>query len=246
VDPTIQDQRAYYDNRWSKFEHANRIELQRLAAVIGYVARIELPKDAAILDLGCGRGWSTNILGMFVRAAGVDLSDTTKAKERFPHCEFITADALTWKGPQAAFDLVVSIEVIEHIDLNSQAEFIRMIRELLKPGGYVILTTPNKPTMNAIAGGGRTWSDQPVENWIDAGQLTGLLRSAGFQVEAQTSVVLGIASKGLYRIVNSASLQRALGSIGAARLWERLALAANFGLHLAILARKGTEASRQS
>lgn len=48
---------------------------------------------------------------------------------------------------EAAFDLVVSVEVIEHVE--SPIGFLRNIARLLKPAGVAIVTTPNVDSLPA-------------------------------------------------------------------------------------------------
>jgi 2-polyprenyl-3-methyl-5-hydroxy-6-metoxy-1,4-benzoquinol methylase len=235
---SIRDQRDYYTTRWRDFQYATPLELARLSAVVEFMDRIELQPNPKICDLGCGSGWSTNILGMFGPATGVDLADVSIAQERYPHCEFFSMNVAEWKTPKNEFDLVVSMEVIEHIDWADQGPYLALASRMLKPGGHLLLTTPNKRSMDAIHGGGRSWSSQPLENWLSPRELNALLEQNGFEVEARTSVTLGIASEGLYRIVNSHKLNTFLHAIGLRRLWQKAARRANFGLHLAVLARK--------
>jgi len=236
--PSIQAQHDYYTERWRKLQYVTPLELARLTGVFRYLDRIGLQPEPKICDLGCGAGWGTNILGMFGPATGIDLSDVSVAQARYPHCEFLSVNLSEWEPPESAFDVVVSQEVIEHIEWADQAKYLNLANTLLKPGGHLVLTTPNKPTMNAISGGGRSWSNQPLENWLDASELKALLRRSGFEIKAQTSVTIGIASEGRYRIVNSFKLNQLLNAIGLGRLWRSAALWANFGLHLVVLARK--------
>lgn len=50
---------------------------------------------------------------------------------------------------ETAFDVVVSTEVIEHLE-NPRATF-RNIHGLLKPGGIAVITTPNQNSLRSIA-----------------------------------------------------------------------------------------------
>jgi 2-polyprenyl-3-methyl-5-hydroxy-6-metoxy-1,4-benzoquinol methylase len=236
--PSIQAQHEYYTDRWRKLQYVTPLELTRLTGVLEYLDRIELRPEPKICDLGCGAGWGTNIFGMFGPATGIDLSDVSVAQERYPHCEFLSVNLSEWEPPECAFDVVVSQEVIEHIEWAGQVKYLKLAHRLLKAGGHLVLTTPNKPTMNAISGGGRSWSNQPLENWLNASELKTLLKRSGFEIKAQTSVTIGIASEGLYRIVNSFKLNQLLNIVGLGRLWRSAALRANFGLHLIVLARK--------
>lgn len=236
--PSILEQQNYYTTRWNQFQYGTPLELTRMAIVLDFMSRIGLSPYPKVCDLGCGSGWSTNVLGMFGPATGVDLSDVSIAQERYPNCEFISINVPEWEAPTCEFDVVVSMEVIEHIEQAHQSKFLAIAHRMLKPGGHLVLTTPNKRTMNAIHGGGRSWSSQPLENWLSPKELNALLEENGFEVEARTSVTLGVASEGIYRIVNSPKLNTFLQAIGLHRFWQQAARWANFGVHLAILARK--------
>src|SRR5688572_19466148 len=186
----IPEQRQFYDERWASFQYPGHLEVERISKVIEllcYVRRFE-----RICDLGCGAGWISGVLGHFGKTLGVDLSDVERARARFPNCEFISENILEWQHPREAFDVVVSGEVIEHIPYSSQGDYLRICFDLLKPGGSLILTTPNKRTMDAIPGGGRTWSNQPIEDWLDKRQLVRLLERAGFEIKRTSSITLGI------------------------------------------------------
>lgn len=232
----IAEQRRFYDDRWAGFSYPGHLELDRVSKVI------ELMRYAKsferICDLGCGAGWIAGVLGHFGRTLGVDLSDVERARQRFPNCEFVSANILEWEYPRSSFTLVVSGEVIEHIPYGRQMEYLKICHGLLEPGGSLILTTPNKRTMDAIPGGGRTWSNQPIEDWLDMAALLAMLRRTGFRVRKTSSTTLGIGNKGLHRIVNSPKLTHLLDGMGALDMWQALALRLGFGLHLAVVAEK--------
>lgn len=236
--PNLSEQQKYYTDRWGRFDHANSIELARIAKVFDFMAEIPLAPRLKICDFGCGAGWSTNLLNTFGETTGVDLSDVRDARARYPACTFISADVLAWNAPSEEFDLVVSMEVLEHIDTLAQSKYLSAALRILKPRGHLILTTPHRRTMEAIPGGGRTWTNQPLENWLSARQLKTLLCETGFQVLSMTSVVLGVASLGRYRIVNSAKLSVCLEAAGLLKPWREWACRSLHGVHLAVLARK--------
>ncbi|MCC6531340.1 MAG: methyltransferase domain-containing protein [Burkholderiales bacterium] len=232
----ISEQRQFYDERWAAFTYPGHLELDRVSKVIDLMRHVRT--FARICDLGCGAGWISGILSHFGKTVGVDLSDLERARARFPNCMFISANILEWEYPRAAFDLVVSSEVIEHIPYPMQRKYLEIAYGLLAPGGALILTTPNRKTMDAIPGGGRTWSNQPIEDWLDKHGLNALLHGVGFQLKRSTSVTLGIGNMGMHRFVNSPKLNVALQRAGLVDAWRRLALALDFGVHLAVLAEK--------
>ncbi|HKY05693.1 MAG TPA: class I SAM-dependent methyltransferase, partial [Blastocatellia bacterium] len=92
-------------------------------------------------DIGCGRGNLWN----YVRAhASVYCGVDAVRYEGFPEgCDFIASNL---DGrlplPDSSADTVASIETIEHLE-NPRA-FVRELRRIAKPGGWIIITTPNQ------------------------------------------------------------------------------------------------------
>ena len=98
-----------------------------------------------ILDLGCGNGSLTNVIAQQgYEVVGVEESGQgiAFARSNFPSCEFIQASIydLPYKQLKNSFDVVISVEVIEH--LFYPKELVRAARNCVKPGGRLILTTP--------------------------------------------------------------------------------------------------------
>ena len=90
-----------------------------------------LPKDAAILEIGCGEKW----VGEFLRGAGYT---GYVGNDLVPPAD-IVGDITKWDklGLKAeSFDAIVAFEVVEHVDLFQEAY------DLLKPGGTLLLTSP--------------------------------------------------------------------------------------------------------
>lgn len=107
---------------------------------------------ARVCDVGAGNGYFSQALGERLRARGLDPAahlaacDVVPAEFRYPplRCDAIAADgALPY--PDASFDAVVSIEVVEHVE--NQFGFLRELARIARPGAPVIVTTPN--TLNA-------------------------------------------------------------------------------------------------
>jgi trans-aconitate methyltransferase len=230
------DAQTFYNRFWSGKTHAHALDLERVAAVLGFMRAIGDFRELRICDLGCGAGWSTNLLSAFGRTTGVDLSDVTAARERYPGCEFETADILEWSPPTAEFDVVISMEVLEHIPYARQADYLQVAKKALKPTGLLILTTPNKCTLEAY-GAARSWSNQPVEDVLDWPSLKDLLHRAGFEILDHTTVVLGVGSKGTYRLVNSPKVQKLVGAFGLGKAWKWSAAKLGYGLHIIVLAK---------
>lgn len=99
-------------------------------------------RAGVLLDVGCGAGNLKPFVSKFCdRYIGID----AVRYEGFPSgTEFISQNLdqpLSQLGSHLA-DVVVSVETIEHLE-NPRAFYRELVR-LAKPGGYVIVTTPNQ------------------------------------------------------------------------------------------------------
>lgn len=101
-----------------------------------------------VLDVACGEGYGTALLAR--RAAhvtGIDISAEAIAHARgryasLANAEFMEASCTALPLADACVDVAVSFETIEHI--AAQAEFIDELARVLKPGGVLVLSCPNK------------------------------------------------------------------------------------------------------
>jgi 2-polyprenyl-3-methyl-5-hydroxy-6-metoxy-1,4-benzoquinol methylase len=125
--------------------------LDRKFAVLREEIRALLPAEA-LLDAGCGDGRflaALPTLGLVpARVVGVDIADSILTTAR-------TATATVGIDPElvrgnlerlplgdSEFDLVVSIQVVEH--LLDPAAGVRELGRVLRPGGRLLLTTDNR------------------------------------------------------------------------------------------------------
>lgn len=127
-----------------------------------------------ILDIGCGRGWLTNLCSTYGEITGIEpVKKVVKyAKTLFPvldiRCQ--TADELLEQ--QLQYDLIVCSEVIEHIPDLQKDSFVKKIFLLLKPSGSIILTTPRQEALSEWQQ--YTNPNQPVEDWLSEHQVQSL------------------------------------------------------------------------
>lgn len=234
----LEDQESYYDRRWSGFEYANSLKLVRAAAILTELGRLRHRSPPRIIDLGCGAGWLTAMLSQFGPAEGVELSGEAvgAARLRWPHLTFNQADLASWEPSGERFDVVVSHEVIEH--LEDQVSHVALISRLLVGGGHLILTTPNAGTFDAMPPEQReSWSNQPIENWLTRQELRQLLRAGGLDVLRATTIIPGYGSGGLRRLANSSRLGNLLGSSRFKAGFDTLRCHLGLGLHQLVVAR---------
>ncbi len=102
-------------------------------------------KTSRILDIGSGLGYFTYALNMEgYNAIGIDISKeaVNNAISRFGNFFLCANTSELEKLFPNKFDVIILGELIEHVDLP--VEFIQSLKEVLKPNGSIIITTPNK------------------------------------------------------------------------------------------------------
>jgi SAM-dependent methyltransferase len=104
--------------------------------------------------VGAGEGFFSHRLSERLRAKGLAPGDHISACDVMPEsfaCEGVACARVGGDGtlpfPDASFDAVVSIEVIEHVE--DQFAFLRELARIAKPGAPVIVTTPNVMNVNS-------------------------------------------------------------------------------------------------
>lgn len=110
-----------------------------------YAFAARLAAGKRVLDLGCGTGYGTAVLAdSATEAVGVDIAAEAidYASAHYPAAHFIRAPATELPFSDAAFDLVTSFELIEH--LSDYRTLLAQARRVLHPAGLFVVSTPNK------------------------------------------------------------------------------------------------------
>lgn len=103
------------------------------------------------------------------------------------------------------FDVVLLIEVIEHLELEKGLEMLARIYSLLKEGGRLILTTPNIYNPNQF------WKDATHKVAYCYDELGGILLGEGFKIDSMYRTYNDAFHKFLFRVYIMAPLHRYLG-----------------------------------
>lgn len=98
----------------------------------------------SILEVGCSMGYFTKFLECRARSIyGVDINDEhiQLAQKKYPSINFQTCDAAVLPFPDETFDVIVMLEVLEHVgdDISTISE----IHRILKKDGTLIMSVPN-------------------------------------------------------------------------------------------------------
>jgi SAM-dependent methyltransferase len=124
------------------------------------------PSKAKVLDIGAG----DRTLLMKLEPVRPHLTYKSQDIDRvWPHDFYDTEEIAD------QFDFVVSCEVVEHIPATDKVPFFDELFRLTKPGGWVVVTTPN--VHHPIA----YWLDFTHLNPVHYYDLAGLLGRSGFE-----------------------------------------------------------------
>jgi SAM-dependent methyltransferase len=125
---------------------------EHVATMRAYYQRIlgpHLPADrrAPILDVGCGMGFASiavKALG-FSAVLGVDSDSSQVASCKAKGLDVVqTEDTLAWlRERPGAFGAILALDLIEHIPVDAQLEFVRAVAGALTATGRLICTVPN-------------------------------------------------------------------------------------------------------
>jgi 2-polyprenyl-3-methyl-5-hydroxy-6-metoxy-1,4-benzoquinol methylase len=153
-----------------------------------------LPKAqrARVLDIGCGNGyWIGQLLQLGLTGVGIDPSaeGMSIARKTYPAARFeqtTVSEDLLQRLNEAPFDVVVSMEVVEHV--YDPRAWAHGAFRALRPGGRLICSTPYHGYLkNLVISLTDKWDEHLRPLW-DGGHikfwsrptLTSLLEEAGF------------------------------------------------------------------
>ncbi|MEG3844399.1 methyltransferase domain-containing protein [Microcoleus sp. herbarium14] len=109
----------------------------------------KLPPGTTVLDVGCGIGGSSRILGRDYGFAVTGITISPQQVQRAQDLtsgeldvQFLVDDAMALSFPDASFDVVWSIEAGPH--MPDKAIFARELMRVVKPGGVLVLADWNQ------------------------------------------------------------------------------------------------------
>lgn len=178
--------------------------LKREADYLRFMTLADEP-IGTLLDVGCGGGRFLNRMkrrGWEVEGSDFDEQATKKVTARYgikTHVGDLAQCALT----ESSFDVITMSQTIEH--LYTPEATLRECLRILKPGGLLVMTTPNVNSLAAAEFGAhwRGWEAPRHLHLFSVDSLQQLTQRVGFEIEESRSYTAG--SSGIYRV--SYSLQ---------------------------------------
>ena len=181
------------EHEGERFEGLPVFAMPGLHAYVQELARTHFRPGARLLDLGCGAG----ALALRLSSGGFNLTccdADPRVFHRHGHMPFVAADLNQDFSARfdAPFEAIVAVEIVEH--LENPWHFMRQCRDLLEPGGKVLLTTPNIDTPRSIlnlvrAGTFKGFSDGDYRKdghitHLSQWQIGKCMESAGLRLDA--------------------------------------------------------------
>jgi ubiquinone/menaquinone biosynthesis C-methylase UbiE len=127
-----------------------------------YLVAARLCQGARVLDIACGEGYGSFALSRTAASViGVDISDEAVQharaaySDRADNLQFVAGSAAAIPLGDASVDMVVSFETIEHHDQHEA--MVREIKRVLRPGGLLVISSPNKHEYSDVTGYSNPW-----------------------------------------------------------------------------------------
>lgn len=158
---------------------------------IVYARLLDRCTGATVLEAGSGEGYGANMIAAVateVIGLDYDSSAVEHVRAAYPRVRMIQGNLAELPLDDASVDVVVNFQVIEH--LWDQGQFLRECLRVLRPGGELLISTPNRITFSP----GRDTPLNPFHTReLNAAELSELLVAAGFRVEVMAGVHHGAA-----------------------------------------------------
>lgn len=126
----------YWENERAEAERREKEDCCMRALELIYLSKIPV---RTLLDFGCGLGitveWLRSTFG--IDAIGIDKYGQFDERPFLLKEDILATDSL---GPES-IDAIMSVEVVEHLPQDMVLSVFRKLRDLLKPGGLMLINT---------------------------------------------------------------------------------------------------------
>jgi 2-polyprenyl-3-methyl-5-hydroxy-6-metoxy-1,4-benzoquinol methylase len=154
----------------------------------------DLPKDARILDVGCGDGFHLGLLREFGEKTwqleGIDVDKRAVEIGLKNGLEIHRGTLDTVDLPEKSYDLVILIQTVEHV--AEPTTLLEQIYSLMSPGGRLVIVTDNTDSLDFTLFKKRHWGGYHFPrhwNLFNKSTMAKLAEKTGFELEKLTTQV---------------------------------------------------------
>lgn len=104
------------------------------------------PQPGLVYDVGCANGqFSARLANFAAKVIGLDtnqarISQNVKTYQHIPNLDFCCGNFLEMDVPEQKADVITALEILYYFSLEEQHRFLQEARDLLLPGGYLLLS----------------------------------------------------------------------------------------------------------
>jgi 2-polyprenyl-3-methyl-5-hydroxy-6-metoxy-1,4-benzoquinol methylase len=158
--------------------------LREFGVVLDLIAA-RVPRGAAVLDLGCGPGWTSlflaragyDVVGVDLAERMIEIAEDRSRRENTP-ATFHVADMEELALDRRGFDAVVFFDSLHHCP--AYAEVLRRAFDHLRPGGWLFVCEPTQLHLISPHARAEAREHGTTELGFSRGHLRRLLRRIGF------------------------------------------------------------------
>ena len=226
------DVEAHYDALAADYDEINESAHSYFRRFTDTLRLAQIPDDAYMLDICARTGKGTAYFyeqGKVGRAVCADVSREMgkRCAERlqstgFRKFRWVQICSYRWPFAHGEFDVVLSLETVEHFARPDL--FIRELGRVTRPGGTLILSTPNRlwEPIHALAAISGLHHSEGPHRFLPYRQLRQFISQAGFQMtQAETGVLVPAGPRWLVRTgewLERHMSSRLMGFVGLRRL----------------------------
>ena len=148
-------------NEWARAGKGESMERGHRPVGEQAIARMDVPADARVLDVGCGSGWATRLLAEYApngRVTGIDISDemirmARESSQAHGNVDYQMASAEQLPFEDNEFTHAFSMESLYYYRNIPKA--LNEIHRVLKPGGLFVAVVD------------LYWESEATHQWID-------------------------------------------------------------------------------
>jgi O-antigen chain-terminating methyltransferase len=182
IDADVTGLDAFYTAFEDRFRGSRDVIRDRLGVYLPVIRDAGAGTDqASVVDLGCGRcEWLELLKDEGLEARGVDTNGAMIALAAQLGVEAEQGDALEFLEETAPDSLgaVTAMHVVEHLSFRQQVRLIDLALRALRPGGVLVLETPNPE--NLTVGAFTFWNDPTHSRPIPPETLQAMAELRGF------------------------------------------------------------------